>query len=157
MKGMYRFPNVVNALENRFHKVETPEWVESMSFLINHYEKGGYFRWHDAGDLKSEEHLDRIIQICENTPTVKHWLPTKEYALIASFLKQGKTFPPNLCVRVSAPLVEQVLPAFHGLPTSSVSTDESKVTCKAASQNHKCLDCRLCWDKHAFNVTYSAS
>ena len=39
-----------------------------------------YHRWFDAGDLADVAMLKAIVRVCELTPTIKHWLPTRESA-----------------------------------------------------------------------------
>ena len=49
------------------------------------------------------EHLIKIFAICKLTPTVKHWMPTRE----AQFLKdiKPKDVPKNLIIRMSSHMV----------------------------------------------------
>ena len=72
MKGRYVFPNVQGALERRFNSLTDPRWVHAMVVLITAKEHSGYFRWHDSGDLQSVEHLERIAEVCRQTPRIRH-------------------------------------------------------------------------------------
>ena len=40
-----------------------------------------FHRWFDSGDLQSLSHLMKIIEVCEHTPHIKHWLATRELLL----------------------------------------------------------------------------
>jgi hypothetical protein len=83
LKGNYtRYPIIMKVQYKRLKAINHPLWVAAMALLINS-KKVKYFRWHDAGDLQSMEHLIKIFAICKLTPTVKHWMPTRE----ARFLK----------------------------------------------------------------------
>lgn len=161
MRGNYLYPHVKEALERRLASISTPEWVESMAYLINHYsEKTGvfFFRWHDSGDLQSMEHLLKIVQICRLTPNVKHWLPTREHNLIREYINSYGEFPDNLTVRLSALMIDGKLPEIMNLPVSTVhykNAPSAEVNvCPAYSQNGKCLDCRACWNKEIKCVSY---
>ena len=44
--------------------------------------------------------------ICQATPTIKHWLPTREVKVVSDYLKIYKEFPDNLLVRVSSPMID---------------------------------------------------
>jgi hypothetical protein len=159
LKGRYVFPNVKAALERRYQALSHPDWVESMSILINHYEDKpdrGYFRWHDAGDLQSAEHLQQIIDVVRATPNVKHWLPTREYALVLKWKQAYGEFPDNITVRVSATKVDGKVPKILGMAVSSVAKDKKyeSWTCPAPTQGGKCGPCRACWNPTVKHVTY---
>lgn len=155
-RGKYPLPVVQNAMKRRFDNLNHPQWVEAMSSLINAVEKSGYFRWHDSGDLQSVEHLSQIVEVCKLNPTIKHWLPTREYSIVSNWIKKNGTVPANLTIRLSALSVESAPPSIfakdNGLVTSTVSKHNH--TCPASSQGGKCNDCRLCWDKDTTNVAY---
>jgi len=63
-------------------------------------------RWFDSDDLQSITHLASIVEVAEQTPGVRHWLPTKERALVARYLKDWGPFPSNLVVRISAAMFD---------------------------------------------------
>lgn len=155
LKGRYAFANVQNALERRFAGLENPRWVEAMAFLLNKVEKSGFFRWHDSGDIQSLAHLSRIVEVCKLTPQIKHWLPTREFSIVAEYLKTN-SLPENLTVRLSALMLESAPPVSIaqrlGLTTSGVS--KTGFTCPASNQAGKCGDCRACWSKSVSNVNY---
>ena len=148
-RGNYRFKPVQAALMRRYDALESPTWVADMTTLILALVKR-HFRWHDSGDIKNLAHLQNIVQVALNTPKVKHWLPTREYRVIAIYRQLYGEFPPNLSVRLSAHMVNKAAPSV-GLPTSQVSEDIDKVTCPATlpDSDHKCHDCRACWDTSA--------
>ena len=110
LKGRYSFPNVQNALERRFKTIKGRKWVSDMVAAITAVERSGFFRWHDSGDLQSVSHFARICEIARQTPTVRHWLPTREYAMVREYLDKGNTIPENLTVRFSALMVDGPAP-----------------------------------------------
>jgi len=156
LKGRYIFKNVQSALEKRFVSLNHPQWTEAMVFLINKLEKSGFFRWHDSGDIQSLEHLAKICEVARLTPNVKHWLPTREFSIVAKYINAGNVMPENLCIRLSAlmfdgPSPDAIAKRF-GLQVSGASKDA--FTCPASKQGNKCGDCRSCWSKEVFSVSY---
>jgi hypothetical protein len=157
LKGFYNMPNVRNALQKRFNSINKPEWVDAMTIAIAGKETSGYFRWHDSGDIQSVEHLRKICQIAINLPSIKFWLPTREYSFVTQYKKQFGDIPSNLTIRLSSLMINGNAPTgiakILGLTTSGVSKDNS-FTCPASNQDNKCLSCRACWDKSVKNVSY---
>ena len=157
LKGRYVFPNVADALERRYQAMATDygAWSGAMARLITGLGQT-YFRWHDAGDLQSVEHLRAIVEIAKRTPNTKHWLPTREYAIVKAYRAEHGEFPNNLTVRLSAHMIDGMAPAY-GLPTSTVTTSatsEGSHACPARFQDGKCADCRACWTSSIQNVAY---
>jgi len=154
LKANYQYPSVQAAHAKRAAGLEHPQWVEAMVYLI---EKAGekYFRWHDAGDLQSFQHLLNIVSIAEKLPSVSFWLPTREKGLVNQYLRSFKAFPDNLVVRVSAAMIDSEAPA--GFQNTSTVHDQAAAqgySCPAQSQGNKCMDCRACWDSSVANVSY---
>lgn len=148
----YTTPSVKGALQRRYESLSDPLWVPAMVYAINHYADRGvnHFRWHDSGDLQDRNHFQNIMMVCSHTPSVNHWLPTREYAVVRGF-----SFPDNLCVRLSAHMVDG-MPPDYGIPTSTVSTGLPilGVRCNAPSNDGRCGSCRWCWDRSVSNVDY---
>jgi len=163
-RGNYRFRNVQACLEKRFQSLGNPEWVNAMETLIRHDNKGdtNYFRWHDSGDIQSEEHLANICEIARRLPQIKFWLPTKEWKVCRDYFASNP-MPENLNVRLSIPRKNQDAPqeaeASDQFTYSEVFTDTGKASnaayvCPAYHQGRKCLDCRKCWDKENLITAY---
>jgi len=145
-KGRYNFSNVQLALKRRLEALESPLWVEAMVTLIKGQE---FFRWHDSGDIQSEQHLKNIFEVCKLTPETKHWLPTQE----REYLKDPEAVPANLIIRLSGSKIDG--PSPKAWPwTSSVVTSSEARTCPAPEQGNSCGSCRACWDKSTPNVAY---
>jgi hypothetical protein len=158
--GNYCFPCVRQAHKNRLQSISTVGWVDNMVWVINYRANRKrnpihVFRWHDSGDIQSLEHLERIVLVCQMTPSVKHWLPSKEYAIVGEYLRKHGSFPSNLCVRISAPMIGQQLHMWKGLPTSSVNNPIG-FQCPVANGKQGCdtHNCRACWDNSVPNVNY---
>jgi hypothetical protein len=148
-KGMYQFPAVQAALQRRLDALRDPQWVDAMVRLVAGQE---WFRWHDSGDIQGVWHLANIAEVARRTPDTHHWIPTREYKMVADYRKGGGTLPPNLVVRLSAHMVDGPEPIGYGLPTSTVVTGPA--TCPAPTQGNKCADCRACWSPDVQNVSY---
>ena len=146
LKGNYkRYPAIKAAQYRRLDAINHPQWVEAMATKIKNQK---WFRWHDAGDLQSKEHMAKIIEICKLTPDTKHWLPTQE----RQYLPAPEDVPENLIIRLSASKVDGN-PGNAWTHSSTVVTDGSS-SCPAPTQGGQCLDCRACWNKDIKNVSY---
>ncbi len=158
--------------ERRWNGLRHPRWVDAMVSMIARacQPPDNFFRWHDSGDLQGLWHLENIVAVCDRTPEVRHWLPTREYGFVEAFLATGKAIPENLVVRLSAHMIdsEPVVPAaLAGMPTSAVASvpfsssgvrvveGKGSIECRAVeTRDNKCGDCRACWDARVACVTY---
>ena len=151
MKGNFNFPSVRKNKETNLKHIESDYFVYVMTYQLQDIK---YFRWFDSGDLPHLETLKKIVQIAQNTPNTKHWLPTREIKMIQEYLKDNK-FPKNLIVRVSAPMVDGPPPkGFRH--TSTVHKDKKPYgfDCVSRFQGNQCLTCTACWDKRIKNISY---
>jgi hypothetical protein len=132
-------------------------WAAAMAFQVTKAaEKTGeaYHRWFDSGDLASLAMLKAIARVCELTPAIKHWLPTREAAVVKAFLRE-RDLPVNLTIRVSATMIDDKPIAGHA-NTSTVHKHAAHVghACPARHQGNACGDCRACWSRDVKNVSY---
>lgn len=134
------------------------KWIAACVFQIMRFvDKGSepFHRWFDSGDLDSVEQLAAICEVAKQTPTVKHWLPTRELAIVRAY--KGE-IPANLVIRLSAPLVD--MKPVKGANTSTVHKHKAPVghVCPAPSQGNSCgigaNACRACWNPSVKNVSY---
>jgi hypothetical protein len=155
MRGNYLFPVVVAMQDKRLAAIKRAGWVAGMVELIRRKEGSGFFRWHDAGDVQSLSHLQKIVDIAKALPRIKFWLPTREYNLVAKWIDVNGKFPRNLTVRLSAHMIDGKPPVKLakrlGLTTSGVST--GGFNCPASKQGNFCRDCRACWTSKK-NINY---
>jgi hypothetical protein len=147
LKGNYiRYPKIKEVQYKRLDSITNPLWVEAMAVQIKNQK---YFRWHDAGDIQSVEHLRKIFAVAILTPNTKHWLPTQERKYLLE-VDQSEV-PDNLIIRLSGSKINGSIPnAWEH--TSSVVTENAK--CPSANQDGKCMDCRMCWSKDVKNISY---
>jgi len=154
LKANYQYPSVKAAHAKRAAGLDHPQWADAMVYLIGSSGET-YFRWHDSGDLQHLQHLINIVKIAEALPAVSFWLPTREKAIVNSYLRAFNAFPSNLVVRVSAAMVDSASPAGYD-HTSTVhnSAAPEGFACPASKQGNKCMECRACWNRDIKNVSY---
>lgn len=156
-RGNYQWFATQSCLTKRQNVMERDiNWVSNMVELIKR--KGhGFFRWFDSGDLQNIQMLHKIVEVCRMTPDVNHWLPTKEYRFVQSYIKSGQHLPSNLVIRLSGYMIDGEAPVALanrlGVNTSSV-TKTQNFTCPASNQQNECGSCRKCWNKEISNVVY---
>lgn len=180
LKGMYVMPCTVRAMERRWDALQLAlasdeggdAFVSAFAHVLNARERstrkriargqvvakdGRYFRWHDAGDVQSVPHLVLIARIAEATPTIEHWLPTREAGYVKDYHATQRK-PTNLLIRTSLPHHDQLIPlALQGMPVSGVhttSTPPEGETCIAYTQDGHCKDCRACWASDVPMISY---
>ena len=150
-KGFYMmYQNAIKPAQfARLDSLTSPAWVDAIVALIG---LDPYFRWHDSGDLQGLDHFKKIVEVANQTPKTKHWLPTREYSIIKEFISAGGVIPKNLIVRLSGMYPDQAvkipasLKGIKGITTSNVHTTKPLgLACKAPSQAGECRDCRACW------------
>ena len=185
LKGMYRMPTVKKAHAKREAGISHPRWVEAFVVMLNHHTSFAvpYFRWHDAGDIRSVKHFAKICEICVMSPHIRHWIPTRENKIISEYVRLGGVIPDNLCVRLSAPMVDQDpvktveynTSTVHNPPTEWVGKEcqayrtskDGKIMAReifldltdTERKEYKktsgyCGECRDCWNKDVPNVSY---
>jgi hypothetical protein len=155
--GNYRFPNVKKPRLLNRDDWRRLDWVAD---VVASLERESFFRWFDSGDVYALPLARKILQVMEQTPHVKHWLPTRMY----KFPKFHAVFAameslPNVVVRYSSDSISgETVP---GRNTSTIVGDTSQVPnnatiCPAYTRAGKCLDCRHCWDQSVAVIAYPA-
>ena len=165
LKGRYMFNNVQDALERRYTAWSSnrEKWVDAMIYLMHnkqHIVNAGHFRFFDSGDIQGSDMLDDINTVAWASPSIRFWLPTKEYKLIKNY---DKEVAPNLVIRVSAPNVDKGFTNVKG-NFKYISTVYKKdnidvaqgYVCPASKQGNQCGSCRACWSDKVSEVSYLA-
>ena len=100
--------------------------------------------------------LNDINTIAWASPSIRFWLPTKEYKLVKDY---DKSVAPNLVIRVSAPSVNKEFSGYTHISTV-YSKDNIEVSngyvCPASKQGNQCGSCRACWSDKVSEVSYLA-
>ena len=142
-------------MKKRLESLERLDWIDTMVQLISRKEKSGFFRWHDSGDLQGVWHLEKIAEVARRLPSIKFWLPTREYKIVSDWIKFC-TKPRNLTIRLSAFMIDGPAPVAVakrlGLTTSGAK--KTGFSCPSSQQGNQCGDCRACWDEAVTNVDY---
>lgn len=170
LKGNYVYHDVKRAQYIRLAGTRHVRWAESMAFMLNAMHgfaprpKGlkskkvksqGWHRWHDAGDLQNVAHLAAICRVCELTPKIRHWLPTREIAIVLAYVKSAGVIPANMTIRVSATKIDGKATTTW-LWTSGVHDQIAPQgkECGAPKTNNECSSCRACWSRDVAHVSY---
>lgn len=154
--GNYNFPNVKAPRLHNMQDWKRDNWEEDM---IKELDNDRYFRWFDSGDVHHHALATKILNICEKTEWVKHWIPTRSYKLprIYRVLEQIKKLP-NVAVRYSS---DSVLGEYDDIHGSTIipgfeSTDTNLTVCNAHLTKGRCSGCRQCWDLNVKIIAYPA-
>lgn len=159
-KGFYTMPKVKRALDRRLKALDHPQFVQAFALVLNTlYDKNGgkedRFRWHDSGDLQNVEHLRKIVQICNLTPRIRHYLPTREPWIVAGFKRNGGVIPSNLFLKISHPMIGGTFdkpPMGLSYTTVGNDSDNQVFQCPALRyQGNKCRSCDRCWTSSNIN------
>jgi hypothetical protein len=156
--------NFEKAIE--FIETMPEQWAKALAFQITWQLKkldSDRHRWFDAGDLQSVAMLRAIVRVCELTPNVRHWLPTRETKIVKQWRAEGGLEPSNLVIRISSTMIGD---GPRNYPhTSTVHYDGETVFghgCPASSPEHRALNdgkaycgpCDACWRRDVPNVSY---
>lgn len=167
--NFYRYwrPAIQNR-QNHQANIYHDRWVDAMVVLVLHAcRETPYFRWFDSGDLDSVEQLRRIVEVCERTPRVKHWLATREITYVKAYLswsvpepwnkRAEEAWPSNLVIRISADMIGEKAPDGPWWKSTvhwDVGQPVEGFECEAYSRDMKCGPCRACWSPNAENISY---
>ena len=157
MKGSYVWKDTKRVREDNLVASKQHDFVEDMIRMINKI-KGRHFRWFDSGDIYSREFLAKIVDICFNTPLVKHWIPTKSRELFNQTTWEALESLPNVRVRYSSPSITGQFDDEHGstvVPDKNYFSDDNPASvfnCRVTDK--KCGPCRACWSKNIKVIAY---
>jgi hypothetical protein len=155
--GNYRFANVKAPREFNREDWQRAEWVRDMVAALD---SSRYFRWFDSGDMYALELAEKIAQVMELTPWVKHWLPTRmhKFAKFAQVIARMEALS-NVVVRRSSDSVSGQTIAGANSSTIVATIDQipaGATLCRAYENGGKCNGCRACYDKAAPVIAYMA-
>ena len=155
--GNYRFNNVKAPREFNRLDWQRLEWVDDM---VQALDSERYFRWFDSGDMYSLGLAEKILQIMQRTPWVKHWLPTRmhKFPKFRIVLEQMQALP-NVSVRFSSDSVTgEFKPGLHGsvIVPDSATLPDGVTLCRAYEHGGKCNGCRACYSKDVPVIAYPA-
>lgn len=152
--GNYRFKNVKAPREHNREDWKRDAWADDM---VRELDNDRYFRWFDSGDIYDIRLARKILEVCERTPWVRHWIPTRmhKFPKFAMVLARLEALP-NVVVRLSSDSITGE--TVQGSTTSTIATLDTvpsdAVVCEAYTRAGKCDTCRACWDKSVSVVCY---
>ena len=153
LKGCYVFPVVKDAMARRLEFFNSKDFIPIMVWLLQSQTKK-FFRWFDSGDIQTVFMGLNILEICKQTPDIKHWIPSKEYKMWRQVLKI-ESLPKNVCLRISSPNIDQKpLDGFNNTSTVHENKKAFGLECIAYKQEGKCLECKACYNPKVKNVSY---
>jgi len=153
--GFYLMRDAVNLRRYNKEDWKREEWVSEMVYELR---KQTYFRWFDSGDVAWLKLAEKIYQVCEQTPNVKHWIPTRMYKFpkFKAILDKLNELP-NVRVRFSSDSIEGSFTKEHA--STIIPYADSPIEafiCEAYSRGGKCGECRACWHKDVPMIAYVA-
>jgi hypothetical protein len=155
--GNYNYPNVKAPRAYNREDWQRLEWVDDM---VQALQDSRYFRWFDSGDMYTIGLAEKILEVMQRTPWVKHWLPTRmhKFPKFRGVLTEMQALD-NVMVRFSSDSVTgQFIDGLHGsviVPTIDDVTPKMQA-CEAYQHGGKCNGCRACWDKSVPLIAYPA-
>lgn len=155
--GNYNYPNVKAPRMHNKEDWQRMEWVDDM---VEALDDSRYFRWFDSGDVYALGLAEKILEVMQRTPWVKHWLPTRmhKFPKFRRVLSDMQKLD-NVSVRFSSDsVVGEFTPGLHGsviTPTSD-NVPKGATLCEAYSNEGKCNGCRACWNKEIKTIAYPA-
>ena len=154
--GNYRYPNVKAPREHNREDWQRDAWVDDMVAALDNVR---YFRWFDSGDMYALGLAEKIYQVMQATPWVKHWLPTRmgKFPKFAPVLSAMQALP-NVMVRFSSDSVTGEHTAAHGsvIIDNPEALPAGATLCEAYNHGGKCNGCRACYDKNVPLIAYVA-
>jgi hypothetical protein len=155
--GNYNYPNVKAPRAHNREDWQRLEWVDDM---VQALQDSRYFRWFDSGDMYTIGLAEKILEVMQRTPWVKHWLPTRvhKFPKFRGVLTEMQALD-NVMVRFSSDSVTgQFIDGLHGsviVPTIDDVTPKMQA-CEAYQHGGKCNGCRACWSKSVPLIAYPA-
>ena len=153
--GNYNYPNVKEPRAFNREDWKRKDWVDDM---VKALDSSRYFRWFDSGDMYDIRLANKILEVMQLTPWVKHWLPTRmhKFDKFKSVINQMQSLD-NVVVRLSSDSVTGEI--IEGKTTSTIFSDtlpKGAFECKAYEHGGKCNGCRACYDKSVPVIAYKA-
>lgn len=155
--GNYNFANVKAPRAHNKQDWQRMAWCDDM---VAEMQKDTHWRWFDSGDMYTLALAEKILEVMQRTPWVKHWLPTRMYKFpkFRQVLADMQALP-NVCVRFSSDSITgEYIKGLHGsviIPTADQAT-KGMTVCRAYENDGKCNGCRACYDKKVKVIAYPA-
>lgn len=155
--GNYNYPNVKAPRAHNKQDWQRITWVDDM---VEEMKKDSHWRWFDSGDLYNLALAEKVLEVMQRTPWVKHWLPTRmhKFPKFRQVLTEMQALP-NVCVRFSSDSINgEYIKGLHGsviIPTAD-QVKKGMTLCRAYENDGRCSGCRACYDKKVKVIAYPA-
>lgn len=118
-------------------------------------------RWFDSGDIVDAEFFERMIDVCNKTPDVKHMGFTKKYEIVNEYIDKNGKLPDNLNILFSAWDRLWEVPNPHGLGIAYVDFDDKRMNPEfpknafiCPGRQSTCSACGVCFSKKCKTVVF---
>jgi hypothetical protein len=153
VKGTYRWKAAQNLRDHNYkYLIKYNNYEKFEKEMIEHFDKtrNPYFRWFDSGDIVNNDMLYSLYKICQYSPHINHWIPTKTREILDDELFTKLESLENVTVRYSSPSVDGTYSSIHGSTViqKGQKVNTSKVyPCPVGIEEDRknCGDCRACW------------
>lgn len=155
--GNYVFANVKAPRAANKIDWQRLDWCDDMVAILA---KDTHFRWFDSGDVYTLALAEKILEVMQRTPWVKHWLPTRmhKFPKFRMVFEQMRALS-NVSLRFSSDSVTgQYTKGLHGSVIIPTADDIKKgmTLCRAYENEGKCSGCRACYDPKVKVIAYPA-
>ena len=119
-------------------------------------------RWFDSGDIPDYDFLNKMIDVCKKTPTVKHMAFTKRYEWVNKSISENGDLPANLNIIFSAWDRLWDVPNPHNLGVAYVDFKDKRLNPEfpenafvCPGRNSTCSACGACFNKKLKSVIFA--
>jgi hypothetical protein len=126
--------------------------------MVKALDSDRYFRWFDSGDMYAIGLAEKMLQVMQRTPWVKHWLPTRmhKFTKFQDIIAKMDALDNVVVRRSSDSIVGEILDAPWSSTIATSFNAASVKVCEAYQHEGKCSGCRACWDKSVSTIGYIA-
>lgn len=164
-KGFYLQEHVDKNKQDNANDWQNIDWENEMVNKLNRLQKYKYFRWFDSGDLYSLQLGEKIKNVIQRTPDVKHWIPTRMYKdkNFKHILDQINLLP-NAIVRFSNDTFNDYK-GYDSVVVNNISILQNSMNIFPCPfdfnttngfniEKKTCDQCFACWDKNTKLIAY---
>ena len=161
-KGRQNMANVQAAYyKNLRLYMENPEEFFEQVFYKVKFSGLPKVRLFDSGDFPDYEFLERLVELCKKTPTVRYMAFTKKYELVNEYIDKNGKLPKNLNIMFSAWDILWEVPNPHGLGVAYVDFDDKRMNPNIPKEafvcpgrDSTCSACGVCWSQKVKCVVF---
>ena len=118
-------------------------------------------RWFDSGDIADAEFFERMIDLCNKTPDVKHMAFTKKYEIVNEYMDKHGKLPDNLNILFSAWDKCWEVPNPHGFGIAYIDFNDKRLNPEfpknafiCPGRESTCSACGVCFSKKVKAVVF---